>query len=80
MCSRMLQYNSNDLHCHVFRSDYRRGMDCILDLLKTYTYHSELQVITALSTLYKSLHAKFFLACCVSNSRSLTTASKSGGS
>jgi hypothetical protein len=39
--------------------DYRRGMDWILDLLNTYTHHSELQVITApslISTLYKSPH------------------------
>jgi hypothetical protein len=49
-----------------------------LDLLTTCTHHSELQVITALSvisTLYTSLHAKSSLACSVSNSRSLATAS-----
>jgi hypothetical protein len=37
--------------------NYRRGSDWWVDLLTTYTYHSELQVITALSlisTLYKS--------------------------
>jgi hypothetical protein len=36
-------------------------MDWILDLMTTYTHHSELLVITELSlmyTLYKSLHAK----------------------
>jgi hypothetical protein len=50
-------------------------------LLTTYTHHSELQAITALSlipALYRSLHAKSSLACSVSNSRSLTTASNSG--
>jgi hypothetical protein len=54
-----------------------------LDSLTTYTHHSGLQVITALSlmsTLYKSLHAKFFPACCVSNNRSLATDSNSGDS
>jgi hypothetical protein len=38
-------------------------MDWWMDLLTTYTHHSELWVITALSlsfTLYKSLHAKSF--------------------
>jgi hypothetical protein len=32
--------------------DYRRGMDWILDILTTYTHHTELQVITALSLIY----------------------------
>jgi hypothetical protein len=63
--------------------DYRRGTDWILDLLITYTHNSELQVITAsllISTLYKSLHAKFSPACNVFNSPSLATASNSGDS
>jgi hypothetical protein len=54
-----------------------------LDLLTTYTHHSELQVITALSlisTLYTSLYAKSFPACSVSNSHSLATTSNSGHS
>jgi hypothetical protein len=42
--------------------DYKRGLDWWIDLLTTYTHHSKLQVITALSlisALYKSLaHAK----------------------
>jgi hypothetical protein len=54
-------------------------------LLTTYTHHSELQVITALSlisTLYKSLreHAKPFPACSVFKGHSLATASSSGRS
>jgi hypothetical protein len=49
--------------------DYRRGMDWWMDLLTTYTYHPELQVITALSlifTLYKlpqHLLSLFYLLC-----------------
>jgi hypothetical protein len=60
-------------------------MDWQIDLLTTYTHLSEPQVITALSlisTLYKtSQHPlSHFPACCVFNSRSLTTASNSGDS
>jgi hypothetical protein len=54
-----------------------------LGLLTTCTYHSELQVITALlliSTLRKLLHAKSSPACCVLISRSLATTSDSGDS
>jgi hypothetical protein len=53
-------------YCHLFRGDCRRGMDWILDLLTTYTRHSELQVITALSrisTLYKSPQHPLILFC-----------------
>jgi predicted Zn-dependent peptidase len=52
-----------------------------MDWLTTYTHHSELQVITALSlisTLYKSLHTKSSLAYSVSNNRFLATTSNSG--
>jgi hypothetical protein len=41
-----------------FRGDYRRALDCWMNLLTTYTYDSELQELTTLSliyTLYKSL-------------------------
>jgi hypothetical protein len=54
-----------------------------VNLFTTCTHHSKLHVITALSlisTLYKSLHAKSFPACCVSNIRSLATVSNSGDS
>jgi hypothetical protein len=54
-----------------------------MDLLTTYTHHSELQVITAvtlISTLYKSLHAKSSPACSVFTSRCLVTALNSGDS
>jgi hypothetical protein len=64
-----------------FMCDHRRGVDCWIVLLTTYTHHSELQAVTVLeliSTLYKSLHAKSCLACSVFNSRSLTKASNSG--
>jgi hypothetical protein len=61
------------------------GMDWWMYLLTTYTRHSELQVITALSlisTLYKSpqLPLSLFPACSVFNSRSLATANNSGDS
>jgi hypothetical protein len=62
---------------------YRWGMDWWMDLLTTYTHHSELQVITALSlisTLYKSLHAMSSPACSVLISHSLAMASNSGDS
>jgi hypothetical protein len=55
-----------------------------MDLLTTYTHHSELEVITTLSlisTLHKSqqhLLTFFFPACCDFISRSLATASNSG--
>jgi hypothetical protein len=60
-------------------------MDWILDSLTPCTYHSELQLITALSTiftLYKSPQhpLNLFPACCVFTSSSLTTASNSGDS
>jgi hypothetical protein len=59
-----------------FRGDYRRGLDWWVDLLTTYTYNSELQVITALSlicTLYESLHPKCSPTCNVLTSRCLVT-------
>jgi hypothetical protein len=67
-----------------FRSDYRRGMDWIFDLLTTCTHYSELQVIIApslISTLYKSSQHSlsfFFPACYFFSSRPLATASNSG--
>jgi hypothetical protein len=66
-----------------FRSDCRRGMDWILDLLTTWTHHSELQLITApslISTLSKSQQnpLSLFPACYIFNSRPLTTATNSG--
>jgi hypothetical protein len=66
-----------------YMSDYRRGMNWWMDLLSTYTQHSELQVITALSvifTLYTSPHhpLSIFSASCVFISRFLATACKSG--
>jgi hypothetical protein len=55
-----------------------------MDLLTTYTHHSELGAITALlltSTLYKSQDPlRLSPACCVFISRSLATASNSGDS
>jgi hypothetical protein len=54
-----------------------------MDLLTTYKHNSELQVITVptlISTLYRSLHGKPSLACCVFTSRSLATASNSDDS
>jgi hypothetical protein len=39
-------------YCHVYVCDDRRDMDWWLDLLTTYTHHSELKVITALSLIY----------------------------
>jgi hypothetical protein len=67
-----------------FTCGYRQGMDWWIDLLTTYTHHSELQVITALSlisTLYKSPTEPTnpFPACCVI-SCSLGTASNCGDS
>jgi hypothetical protein len=63
--------------------DYRRGLGWRMHLSTTYIHNLELQAITALtliSTLYKSLHVKYFLDCCVSNSHYLATASKTGDS
>jgi hypothetical protein len=65
--------------------DYRRGMDWWMDLLTTYTHHSELQVITALSlisTVYKSPQhpLSLFSACCILISRFLGKASNNGDS
>jgi hypothetical protein len=60
-----------------FICDYRRGMNWWMDLLSTYTHHSELQVVTAprlIFTLYKSLHGKSSRACSVFTSRCLVTA------
>jgi hypothetical protein len=54
-----------------------------MDLLTTYTHHSELQVITELSlisTFYKSLQAESSSACSVFTSRYLVTASNSDSS
>jgi hypothetical protein len=58
-------------------------MDWWMDLLTTYTHHSELRIITALSltsTLYKSTQhpLSLFPACCIFISRSLATACNSG--
>jgi hypothetical protein len=69
----------------IYGCDYRRGMDCWMDLLTTYIHHSELQVITApplISTLYRSSQhlLSLFPARCVFNRRCLTTDSNSGGS
>jgi hypothetical protein len=63
--------------------DYRRDMDWWIDLLTTYTHHSELHIITALSlisTLHKSIHAKSFSACTIFSSRCLVTALNNGDS
>jgi hypothetical protein len=54
-----------------------------MDLLTTYTHDSELQVIreqSLISTLYKSLHAKFSPACSVFTSRFPVTDLNSGDS
>jgi hypothetical protein len=53
-----------------------------MDLLTTYTHHSELQVITALfgnlnTTQITTAPAKHFPACCVFISRSLSAVSNS---
>jgi hypothetical protein len=66
-------------------SDYRRGLDWWIDLLTTYTYDSELQVITApplISTIRKSPQhpLSLFPARYIFISRSLATASYSGDS
>jgi hypothetical protein len=68
---------------HVWVRDYRREMVWWMDLMTTYTHHSELKVITALSlisTIYKSPQHPLNLspACCVFISRSLATVSNSG--
>jgi hypothetical protein len=56
-------------------------MNLWMHLLTTYTRHSKLQVITVISTIYKSpQHPLKFPACCVFTSRSLTMASNSGDS
>jgi hypothetical protein len=59
-------------------------VDWILDLLTTYTHHSELQVITALLLISMSqittAHAKSFPACCVFTDYSLAVALNSGDS
>jgi hypothetical protein len=65
--------------------DCRRGLDWWTDLLTTYTHHSELQVIIApslISTIHKSPQhpISLFLASYIFTSRSLATASNSGGS
>jgi hypothetical protein len=63
--------------------NYTRGMDWMLDLLTTCIHYSELQVITALSlvsTFYKSLHAKSFSVCNVSNNCCLAKTSNNGES
>jgi hypothetical protein len=68
-----------------FRGDHRRGLDWWTDLLTTYTYQSELQVIRApplISTINKSPQhpLSLFPPCCVFISCSLGTASNSGDS
>jgi hypothetical protein len=65
--------------------DYGRSLDWWIYLLTTYTHHSQLQLIIALSlifTLYKSAHhsLSLFWACCVFISRFLATTSNSGDS
>jgi hypothetical protein len=60
-------------------------MEGILDLLTTYTHHSELQVITApsfISKIHRSLQYSLNLspACCVFNSRFQAMAFNSGDS
>jgi hypothetical protein len=62
------------------RGDYRRGIHWWTHLLTTYTHHSELQIITALSLIfihYKSSQhpLSLFPACCVFISRSLAMTS-----
>jgi hypothetical protein len=47
-----------DNNATIWGCDYRRGMNCQMDLFTSYTHHSERQVITELSlipTLSKSL-------------------------
>jgi hypothetical protein len=53
----LVKYTTDDINivmC-IWCCDYRRGMDWIFGLLTTYTHHSELHVITALSLIY-TLH------------------------
>jgi hypothetical protein len=74
----------SDILTRIRGCGYRRGMDWWMDLLTTYTHHSE-QVITApllISTIYKSPQHPFsiFFASCVLTSRSLTTAPNSRNS
>jgi hypothetical protein len=62
--------------------DYRRGLDWWIDLLTTYTHHSELQAVTTpplISTIHKSPQhpLSLFPASCVITSRFLATASDS---
>jgi hypothetical protein len=62
--------------------DYRRGMNCVLDLLNTCIHHSELQLITApllISTIHRSPQhlLSLFAARCVFKSHSIATASNS---
>jgi hypothetical protein len=73
------QLASCSTYCHAFSSDNERGLDWWIGFIDL----SQLQVITALSlisTLYTSLHVKSSLACSVSNTRSLATASNSSDS
>jgi hypothetical protein len=52
-----------DIYCHIFRRDYRRGLDWWIGFIDHLYTPLGLQVIPALlliSTLYKSLHVKFF--------------------
>jgi hypothetical protein len=68
-----------------FRGDYRRGMDLWIDLMTTYTHHSELQVLNNPIADFHTSHiitapVKPFPACCVLTSRSLAAASNSGDS
>jgi hypothetical protein len=63
-------------------SDYRRGLDCRLDLLTTLKHDSWLRLIIAPSlnpTFNISLqHVLSLLACCIFTSSSLVTASNNG--
>jgi hypothetical protein len=62
-------------------SDYRQGLSCLMDVLITYKYDSELQAITSpqlICTIRKS--PRHFLSCCVVINLSLRTAPNSADS
>jgi hypothetical protein len=69
----------------IFVCDYGQGVDWWMDLITTYTHHSEVQLITApllISTIHKLPQhmLSIFPACCVLASRSLATAYSNGDS
>jgi hypothetical protein len=73
------------MHCRPYRrtcmSDYRRGLDWMLDLFTTYTTRiSTSNYVTAnlQNSQITTAPAKPFAACCAFSSRSLVTASNSG--